>query len=697
MRLFNTKTITTFAKTILVLMAVFVIVLGPVGANYVHAQQPAPPQGGGFTHPMVQAGERILETTIPSTSQIAQKVAELVGWFNSWLIPAVQWAANLFAGTVDIADAPLREVQAITVGWTIVRDIANIFLIFILLVIAIATILRIESYGARALLVRLILVALLINFSLLAAQVVVDASNILGRTFLAKLHPIDVKLASVLQLSKLTASGTNTPSSPRGIALPPNNVMAAIPNRGAFDADTTNIVDQALSNAGQNQFNPSTALMFINVVILVFLLLAFFVFIALSIFYITRTIALLVLFVLAPFGFLFLTLPATRGLATKWWTKLFEWSFFYPISMFFLYLSVVWGVQITSLQLQGSLVLNAGLVFHYITMIGFLLASVLVAKQMGIYGAGAVIGMGIAGRKMLTGYVGRGAKYAAKGATLGATYPVRAPAKALGRSIGDYAGKLLEQGKAPIGTRGILSRIASKREEVAEKEAEKYKRLSPEQKARFAGRDPFSMSAAGQAKMFDKMNDKEKQRFMKALGTENHETFAKRMSKFDLTKDVAKASGNLHRAMQMIYASSYEGKSPPVNDPEYRQRALDFLGDLNDQQMKIIDADTIKSEYFADYFANNARNFNDVTNTRDQIKAAKELVDILIARNSVNTAQPPADIAKDLADAIENKGNRQLAQQIRGNIGINLIFDPNLVGVRSRRGNVNIQTGAPTP
>lgn len=684
---FKAKTLKSLAKTILVLMVVIVIVLGPVSANEVWAQ---------MKHPVQMAGERVLNTLMPSSSDVARHMADFVVWMNSWLIFGVQWAANIFAGTVDVADAPLREVKAITVGWTIVRDISNIFLIFVLLVIAIATILRIENYGARQLLVRLILVALLINFSLVAAQVVVDASNILGRTFLAKLQPIDVKLAAALQIGKLVAPGIDNPSTPRTApTTQPNNTMAAIPNRGAFDEDTTNLTNQAISETGQTQFSGPTALMFINIVIFVFLILAFFVFIALSIFYVIRTIALLIIFVLAPFGFLFLTLPATRGFANKWWSKLFEWAFFYPISMFFLYLSVVWGAQIGSLQLVGN-VLNAGLVFHYIAMIGLLLASVMVAKQMGIYGADAVIGAGIAARKYVTGYVGRGAKYAAKGAALGATYPVRAPVKALGRSIGDYAGRLLEQGNVPIG-RGILSRIASKREEAAEKEAEKYKRLSPEQRARFAGRDPFSMSAAGQAKMFDKMNDKDKQRFMKALGPEKQIEFAKRVSRFNLTKDAAKATGNLHRAMQMIHADEYAGKPAPANNPKYRQRALDFLGDLNDQQMKGIDADSIKSEYFADYFANNARNFNDVTNTRDQIDAGAQLIENLAKRFGVNTNQSTMVVLQQIAVELRKGGNEPLARQMEGNIGINLIMNPELVGVRSRRGNVNIQTGAPTP
>jgi len=53
------------------------------------------------------------------------------------------------------------KVSIVTIGWTITRDLANYcFLFLILLVIAIATILRVETYGMKALLPKLIIAAL---------------------------------------------------------------------------------------------------------------------------------------------------------------------------------------------------------------------------------------------------------------------------------------------------------------------------------------------------------------------------------------------------------------------------------------------------------------------------------------------------------------------------------------------------------
>ena len=68
-------------------------------------------------------------------------------------------------------------------GWKSTRDLANMFFIFILLFIAIATILQLSSYGAKALLAKLIIFALLINFSLFITRVIIDSGNITAMFF----------------------------------------------------------------------------------------------------------------------------------------------------------------------------------------------------------------------------------------------------------------------------------------------------------------------------------------------------------------------------------------------------------------------------------------------------------------------------------------------------------------------------------
>ncbi|TSC73472.1 MAG: hypothetical protein G01um101470_78, partial [Parcubacteria group bacterium Gr01-1014_70] len=90
----------------------------------------------------------------------------------------------------------------------------------------------------------------------------------------------------------------------------------------------------------------------------------------------------------------------------------------------------------------------------------------------------------------------------------------------------------------------------------------------------------------------------------------------------------------------------------------------------------------------------NARNFNDVTNGREQIEAARVMLLNTADEFGVNMAQNLDQIANDLADQIQAHGNEQLAKQMRGSIGINLVLDPGKVGIRSRRGNINFSAPA---
>ena len=80
------------------------------------------------------------------------------------------------AGTNGIA-------SFINSGWSTVRDIANVFFIFLLLYTALSLVLSLHGFDAKKMIAKIIIVALLINFSLFFCHVAIDASNILSRVF----------------------------------------------------------------------------------------------------------------------------------------------------------------------------------------------------------------------------------------------------------------------------------------------------------------------------------------------------------------------------------------------------------------------------------------------------------------------------------------------------------------------------------
>jgi len=72
---------------------------------------------------------------------------------------------------------------AVIEGWVIMRDLANMFFVVILLVIAFATILHLEEYNYKKWLPKLILMAVLINFSKTICGLMIDVAQIIMLTF----------------------------------------------------------------------------------------------------------------------------------------------------------------------------------------------------------------------------------------------------------------------------------------------------------------------------------------------------------------------------------------------------------------------------------------------------------------------------------------------------------------------------------
>ncbi len=77
------------------------------------------------------------------------------------------------------------NMSGVNEGWIALRDLSNMFFIVILLVMAFATILKIDAYGYKQVLKRLILMAILINFSKLIVGLVIDGSQLVMLTFVA--------------------------------------------------------------------------------------------------------------------------------------------------------------------------------------------------------------------------------------------------------------------------------------------------------------------------------------------------------------------------------------------------------------------------------------------------------------------------------------------------------------------------------
>ncbi len=107
------------------------------------------------------------------------------------LILATLLYVGIAAGVLEWAvSLPINLGSGIVAsGWSFMVGIANIVLVVALLVIALAYILRLESYNAKKMLPKFILVAILINFSLLFVRGLVDISHFVQNTLLSSFGP----------------------------------------------------------------------------------------------------------------------------------------------------------------------------------------------------------------------------------------------------------------------------------------------------------------------------------------------------------------------------------------------------------------------------------------------------------------------------------------------------------------------------
>ncbi len=180
----------------------------------------------------------------------------------------------LIAGYNNYINAPV-----VLLGWNMVRDVANMFFVVILLVIAFGTILGLEQYEWRKSLVKLILAAILVNFSNLIMQLIIDVAQVFMITFLnAVAGAAGGNLINMFNFNKILnlAVGTN----PSGDELHLQLLAAGV---------------MALVFAAVAMFT-----MFAYIVVLVF-----------------RVVLLWVSIILSPLGFMLSFLPQTKQFADR--------------------------------------------------------------------------------------------------------------------------------------------------------------------------------------------------------------------------------------------------------------------------------------------------------------------------------------------------------------------------------------------
>lgn len=131
----------------------------------------AEPEGGSISSSLSSGVGAAVSVVV---GVVALLITSVLGLISTLLI-------NIIVSVAQFND--IINVEVVRVGWVIIRDLCNMFFVLIFLVIAFATILRVESYNFKKMLPKLLMYAVLINFSRTIFGLIIDASTIVMLTF----------------------------------------------------------------------------------------------------------------------------------------------------------------------------------------------------------------------------------------------------------------------------------------------------------------------------------------------------------------------------------------------------------------------------------------------------------------------------------------------------------------------------------
>lgn len=326
----------------------------------------------------------------------SEDVAKFVGagvatviWLLGKLLVVLMSLVVWVAGYNNFIIAP-----AVEAGWEIVRDVCNMFFILLLLIIAFGTILNIKEYHWKHALPKLLLMAVLINFSKLICGVIIDFAQVVMLTFVNGFRDI---------------AGGNLAD------------MAGIMNLLNINSSSGEV--GALSLAGTYIL----ALMYVLVSLVVITVILFVL--------VMRIIMLWILVVLSPLAYLLSTTDKTKGYASQWWKQFGDNVVSGPLLAFFIWLSFV-ALQQSDIkedkmfgpppdqgsdtqyysEISGSAgAASAGLatagtqdgMLKFVISMGMLIGGLMITKQLS-GAAGSIAGKGLdtisKGAKSLSGY-----------------------------------------------------------------------------------------------------------------------------------------------------------------------------------------------------------------------------------------------------------------------------------------------------
>ncbi|MFA6158498.1 MAG: hypothetical protein WC763_02620 [Candidatus Paceibacterota bacterium] len=272
-----------------------------VGASVFALPQPA----------HADAASTVLDWATGGTDFVYGILGKLIWWAIVPITGFVVWLTGMMIDVIITlsSDPAFYNSPAISTSWGIIRDIANMFFIFILIFHGLQVILNRGNLATiQKTIGGLILAAVFINFSLFATKAVIDVSNITAAWFVKGIYAVGGEASvsgsvrATLQMDKLLG--------------------------GASSADA-----QSWTNFSSQQFATGIAAIALNCVAAYVFFQVFFLLLA-------RLVAFMFLLITAPIGFVGFLLPQLKDYASEWWSELNGQAMLAPMFFLMLYITL---------------------------------------------------------------------------------------------------------------------------------------------------------------------------------------------------------------------------------------------------------------------------------------------------------------------------------------------------------------------
>lgn len=580
--------------------------------------------------------------------------ATITNWITYSIAVLGGWLINIAAALIQILIETNRTIldnAFVIKGFSITLNLANLGFVLAIIIIAVATILRFERYGMKAMLRNLIIAAVLINFSLAIVGVFVDFTNSLGMYFIQQgaggTSQFSDALANALNVNKLTSN------------VPEASESADI--GAAFSAFVNIFVSLAVIAI----FTTTLVITFFAVAAMIFI----------------RAVYLGILVILMPLAWFAWVIPDLAGHWKKWWGSFIQWTLFFPIVSMFLYLAIIANVAIgtsvgTSVGVKTPGLEGGGaekavaaleakhllsgeyiaILIQIVLQVGFVFGGLIAANKMGIAGADTALKMADTTKSWILGKAGRVAMAPAKVAGGVAGGVAATAAGAAGKAIARKLSGMLYKVPGAKGLANTLAGLGQRKAEVEEYQKSNLSNLNDEQIKSLVKSPPLgSISKAA--------------------------VFAEAAKRKILTKALEGMKDEQKKNLLSSYASALKAANPGVDTdkiPEIKELAnIDpklvsgITGKTLQETVKKVDVTKLVEGLSTDYIKANAdvieamdevqlKTFKRMAKSKEQLDAAKGQLEKAAGANLANMNTLLRESNQKLQDAKKSGSDQEI-------------------------------------